>query len=243
MSRVKTGAAPLPCPAILRDQRVFEAAVAALAERDAVFVATLNEAGPLPALRRRDAGFEGLASIIVAQQVSTASAEAIFGRLKAKFGKVEAAALLSMPEDELKSCGLSAPKLRTLKAIATAITENRLDLEALAFHEAEAAHAALTAIKGVGPWTADVFLLFCLGHADAWPAGDLALQEAVRLALGLPTRPTTKVLNAIGERWRPLRGVAAHCLWAYYGEARRRLATLEKPKAGPRNRKQETNGT
>ena len=85
----------------------------------------------------------------------------------------------------------------------------------------------LCAIKGIGPWTADVFLLFCLGHADAFPAGDLALQEGARLALDLPERPDAKALTVLAERWRPLRGVAAHCLWAYYGAARKRAATLE----------------
>jgi DNA-3-methyladenine glycosylase II len=117
--------------------------------------------------------------------------------------------------------------MRTLRAIAAAIDAGTLDLSALAGLDAEAAHARLTAIKGIGPWTADVFLLFCLGHADAWPAGDLALQEAVRLALDLPARPNARELAAIGERWRPLRGVAAHCLWAYYGTARARLTTLD----------------
>ncbi len=216
-----------PSVAVLSDQATFEAAVLALAGREPAFVATLLGKGPAPALRRREPGFEGLASIIVAQQVSTASANAIFSRLKARLGPLEAAALLATEDAELKLCGLSAPKLRTLRAIAVAIVDGTLDLATLAVTEAEAAHQALIAIKGIGPWTADVFLLFCLGHADAWPAGDLALQEAARLALNLPARPTTKELMTLGERWRPLRGVAAHCLWSYYGSARQRTTTLE----------------
>lgn len=214
------------------DAAGFETALAALASLDAVFAAALRAAEAVPTLRRREPGFEGLASIIVAQQVSTASANAIFGRVKAHFdGAVEARALLATSDAELKLCGLSAPKIRALRAIAEAIGTGALDLAALSAMQAEAAHAALVAVKGIGPWTADVFLLFCLGHADAFPAGDLALQEAARIALGLPARPTTKELTALSERWRPLRGVAAHCLWAYYRTVRGRAATLEATEA------------
>jgi DNA-3-methyladenine glycosylase II len=87
---------------------------------------------------------------------------------------------------------------------------------------AEDAHRALTALHGIGPWTADIYLLFCLGHADAWPAGDLALQEAARLLLGLKTRPTTKEMGPLAEAWRPWRGAAACALWAYYRVAKKR---------------------
>lgn len=215
-------------PKVLADAAAFEAALQALDGLDAAFAARLRAIEAAPTLRRREPGFEGLASIIVAQQVSTASANAIFGRFKASFGGApEADAVLAASDDELRLCGLSAPKMRTLRAIAAAVQSGVLDFAALAEMEAEAAHQALIAVKGIGPWTADVFLLFCLGHADAWPAGDLALQEAARLALDLPARPTTKELIALGERWRPLRGVAAHCLWAYYRVARGRAATLE----------------
>ncbi|MBE7220762.1 MAG: DNA-3-methyladenine glycosylase 2 family protein, partial [Caulobacteraceae bacterium] len=129
--------------------------------------------------------------------------------------------------DELKLCGLSAAKLKTLRALAAARTSGALDFEALAKADAEVAHAALCALRGIGPWTADVFLLFCLGHADAFPAGDLALQEGAKLALDLETRPDAKALIAIAERWRPLRGVAAHCLWAYYSFRRKAPSTLD----------------
>ena len=175
-----------------------------------------------PALRRRDPGFEGLAWIIVGQQVSVASATAIFGRLKAGLGTLDAATVLATSDAALRGFGLSAPKQRALRAIAEAVASGALDFAALGRGEAEAAHAALCTIKGIGPWTADIFLLFCLGHADAWPAGDLALQEAARMALDLPLRPSTKELIALGERWRPYRGVAAHCLWAYYGARKQR---------------------
>ena len=152
----------------------------------------------------------------MAQQVSTASATAIFGRLQARIVPLEAAEIAKATEEDLRACGLSNAKIRTLRALAHAIAEGGLDLKGLADLDAEDAHKALVAVKGVGPWTADVFLLFCLGHPDAFPAGDLALQEAAKLALNLKRRPDAERLERIAERWRPLRGVAARMLWAYY---------------------------
>jgi DNA-3-methyladenine glycosylase II len=128
--------------------------------------------------------------------------------------------LLAASDDDLRSCGLSSPKIRTLRAIAAAMEDGALDLAAIERLDAEAAREALTRVKGIGPWSADVYLLFCLGHPDVWPAGDLALQEAARMALGLRSRPDAKRLEKIGERWRPWRAVAARLLWAYYGAVR-----------------------
>jgi DNA-3-methyladenine glycosylase II len=190
--------------------------VAALAAQDAETIAHMLEVGGPTPLRRREPGFEGLAAIIVSQQVSTASANAIFGRLRTMIAPLNAPNLLAASEDTLRSAGLSAPKIRGLRALAEAIAGNALDIDALASMTAEEAHEKLVAVKGIGPWTADIFLLFCLGHPDAWPAGDLALQEAARLALNLKKRPDTPRLEKIGERWRPWRGVAARMLWAYY---------------------------
>ena len=115
-----------------------------------------------------------------------------------------------------RGSGCRAPKIRTLKEIARAITRGELALAALGELAAEDAHAALTAVHGIGPWTADIYLLSCLGHADAWPAGDLALQEAARLAFGLRARPTAKEMIPLAEPWRPWRSVAARVLWTYY---------------------------
>ncbi len=129
--------------------------------------------------------------------------------------------MLSAGEDDLRGCGLSAPKIRTLRAIAQAVAENHVPLDALSAMPADEAHARLCTIKGIGPWTADIYLLFCLGHPDAFPAGDLALQEAVRMGYALDARPTTKELDAISARWRPWRGAAAKLLWAYYGALKR----------------------
>ena len=204
-----------PGPPIADEETLREAAER-LRAKDPELVERLIAIGGPPPLRLREAGFAGLAAIIVAQQVSTASATAIFGRLQARIVPLEAAEIAKATEDDLRACGLSNAKIRALRAVAQAIAEGGLDLEGLGGLDAEDAHKALVAVKGVGPWTADIFLLFCLGHADAFPAGDLALQEAVRLALNLKRRPDVARLERIAERWRPLRGVAARMLWAYY---------------------------
>jgi DNA-3-methyladenine glycosylase II len=196
----------------------LEAALSALGKADPRFVALLAKAGR-PPLRRRTDGFAGLAAIIVAQQLSTASAGAIWARLAAAFDPFEPAAILRARPARLARLGLSAPKIRALKAIARAVARGDLALATLGELAAEEAHAALTAVHGIGPWTADIYLLSNLGHADAWPAGDLALQEAARVAFALPARPTAKEMQAMAEAWRPWRAVAARILWTYYRAA------------------------
>ena len=131
-------------------------------------------------------------------------------------------ALAAASDAALRAPGLSAAKIRTLRAIAAAIDDGSLPIASLAALPADEAHALLTAVKGIGPWTADVYLLFCLGHPDAFPAGDLALQEAARVAYDLAARPSVKEFIALAEGWRPWRGVAAKVLWAYYRLAKAR---------------------
>lgn len=206
----------------------LEAALAELIAADPRLVPVFARAGQ-PPLRRRAGGFAGLASIIVAQQLSTASAGAIWGRLSAAFDPLHPGAVRRARTARLQRIGLSAAKIKTLKAIATAIDKGVIDLDALAEKPADEAHATLTELHGVGPWTADIYLLFCLGHADAWPAGDLALQEAVRLAFGLPVRPTAKEMGPLAEVWRPRRGVAACLLWTYYRAVKGREAAPIQP--------------
>ncbi len=155
----------------------LDTAIARLVAADPRFGDVLSRAGR-PPLRRRPDGFAGLASIVVSQQLSTASAKAIWGRLTAALDPLDHAAVLRARPAKLARAGLSAPKIRTLKAIAKAIDRGEIDLPSLVDKPADEAHAALTSLHGIGPWTADIYLLFCLGHADTWPAGDLALQEA-----------------------------------------------------------------
>ena len=174
-----------------------------------------------PPLRKRQPGFEGLAMIVVSQQVSVASAAAIWKRVRARFEPMEPATILAATEDDLRACGLSAPKIRTMRAVAQAIHSGEVPLADLPGLPADEAHAHLVTMKGIGPWTADIYLLFCIGHPDAFPAGDLALQEAVKLGFGLDERPSAKALAEFAERWRPWRGAAAKLLWAYYSAMKR----------------------
>ncbi|HWP27597.1 MAG TPA: DNA-3-methyladenine glycosylase 2 family protein [Xanthobacteraceae bacterium] len=199
----------------------LSAGIKALVERDPRLAAVLETAG-MPALRRRPPGFPGLAAIVCAQQLSTTSAAAIWGRLSAAFDPFDPARVGRARASTLARLGLSKPKIKTLKMISAAVANGDINLEAVAELPAEEAHAALVRLHGVGPWTADLYLLFCLGHADAWPAGDLALQEAARIAFGLRRRPDAKQMAKLAQAWRPWRGVAAHLLWNYYRVVKRR---------------------
>lgn len=173
-------------------------------------------------LRRRDGGFAGLCAIVCGQQLSVASASAIRERLFATFDPFHHDAVRKARSDKLKRLGLSNAKIKSIKEIGKAVANGAIDLDAVGNMDADAAHALLTALHGVGPWTADIYLLFCLGHADAFPSGDLAVQESARIALGLRKRPDAKALTKIAEAWRPWRGVAAHLLWAYYHAVKKR---------------------
>ncbi len=193
----------------------IETGLKELAQLDPRLARIIEVSGEIP-LRRRPPGFEGLARIVISQQVSVASAEAIWGRLAARVDPFEPARLLATPEAEVKGAGLSAPKLKTLLAVSRAVVEGHIDLEAVADMPPAEAHLAMTALHGIGPWTADIFLLFCAGHPDIWPGGDLALQAAVMEAFMLETRPAEKPCRAIAELWQPWRSVAARLFWAYY---------------------------
>jgi DNA-3-methyladenine glycosylase II len=174
-----------------------------------------------PPLRRRPAGFKGLSRVIVAQQLSVASTNAIWGRLEVAAQPFTTASFLKLPERELRRTGLSASKIATLRGIAAAIDAGSLDLDALTHAPEDVIHAKLTALKGIGPWTADIYILFCLARADAWSPGDLALKVAVRDALALEARPDQALMTEIAELWRPWRAVAARMLWSYYALRRK----------------------
>jgi len=205
----------------IHTQAELETAVDVLVKLDRRWEPVFAKTG-MPALRRREGGYAGLCSIVCGQQVSTASAAAIRGRLFAAFDPFHHDTVRLARGDKLARLGLSKPKIKSIKAIGKAIANQHIDLDAVAAMEADQAHTALTALHGIGPWTADIYLLFCLGNADAWPAGDLALQEAARVAFGLKQRPDYKAMVKLGKKWRPWRGVAAHLLWAYYHVVKRR---------------------
>ena len=202
-------------PVHLNTQVDLEDAILALVKQDVRLKPILELTG-MPALRQREPGFAGLAAIVCGQQLSTASAAAIWKRVSAAFDPFDHDTLRKARADRLGRLGLSAAKIKTLKNIARELAAERLNLDVLANEDADAAHNTLTALHGIGPWTADVYLLFCLGHGDAWPVGDLAVQEAIKVGLGLKTRPTAKQMAPLAEPWRPLRGAAAHLWWSYY---------------------------
>ena len=193
----------------------LEEGMAALRKLHPQWAAIIARTG-IPPLRRREGGFAGIAAIIVSQQLSVASARAVSARVESVFGQLTPERILAATDEEMRLSGLSRPKQRTMRAVAEAIATGRLDLEALETATPEQVHALMTAVSGIGPWTADIYLLFCLGHCDGFAPGDLAIQEAARVAFGLPARPKAAELEIQAESWRPWRGVAARLLWAYY---------------------------
>jgi DNA-3-methyladenine glycosylase II len=177
----------------------------------------------LPPPRDFPADFSGLAKIIVGQQLSAQSAAAIWVRLSAALSPFTAQAVQTSSDDDLKSLGLSTGKIRTLRALSVAVLSDGLDFEMLNIADDETIIERLTAIHGIGPWSADIYLLFALGRRDAFASGDLALQLAAQHHFKLERRPTAAELEIIAERWRPARAVAARLLWADYAFARRAL--------------------
>lgn len=182
---------------------------------------------PVFAWRSHKGGFEGLYEMIVGQQVSVASADAIWARVQAGLGDMTPERMLATPIEDLRAMGLSIQKATYGHEIARAHAEGRIDFDHLERLDDAEAVARLVAIKGVGRWTAETFLMFCEGRTDLFPAGDIALQEAVRWADRLEARPNERVTQARAEKWGPHRSTAAHLLWAWYGAVKRGEAVLE----------------
>lgn len=206
-------------PALLSSDQIAASRLTLVAIDPAL--ARAHDATPPFAWRHRPGGFAGLFWMIVGQQVSTASAAAIWARVEAGLGEVTPEAVLARDLDQLKAFGLSTPKAKYAHEIALAQADGRIDYAHLERLSDTEAIARLTAIKGVGLWTAEVFLMFCEGRTDIFPGGDIALQEAIRWLDGLDARPDAKAAAARAEAWRPHRSVAAHLLWAWYGAVRR----------------------
>ncbi len=200
---------------IVKERRIFsDTCVAEGAEwlkaNDPCMAQILDQTGALP-LRLRDDGFAALLHAIVGQQVSVASANAIWGRVDA--AKLsDRIVMQSATDEDLQAAGLSRPKQKYARALAQA------DIDYAALHDTPSDDVIATLIKqpGIGTWTAEIYAMFSLGRADVFAHGDLALQEAARVALDLPKRPTEKEMRAIAESWSPWRSVAARALWAYY---------------------------
>lgn len=181
-------------------------------------LAVAHKAAPVFPWRSKPGGFPGLVRMILEQQVSVVSATAIWNRLEAGLGRVGPEEVRALDPEILKGFGLTRQKTRYIRALA----EAKIDFAALRSLDDRAATATLTAITGIGRWTAEAYLMICEGRTDFFPAGDVALQEAVRAADGVSVRPTEKALYLRAEAWRPHRGVAAHLLWAYYASFKKR---------------------
>jgi DNA-3-methyladenine glycosylase II len=206
------------------DQRGFECIVRELAATDADLARLVEEHG-IPTLWLRPTGFPSLVLFILEQQVSLASAAAAYRKVLDRIGTMTPHAVLAASPEDLRVDGVSRQKDRYLRALAEAIQTGALNLDGLDGLDEDAVRAALTALPGIGTWTADVYLLACLGRADLWPVGDRALQVAVAEALRLPDVPGKDDLLPIGERWRPHRSTAARLLWHAYLTRRGRVET------------------
>lgn len=193
--------------------------LAALIALDSRLGAVAERAGAFE-IRRSPGGFEGLARIVTGQQVSTASADAIWGRFSRLDGALDPVGYLKLTEEAVRGAGQSGGKYRTLRGLAEAIAAGSVDFAHLAELPADEAIATLTKLKGIGPWTAEIYLMFSAAHPDIFPAGDVALQRAAEWAFGLDDKPAVKDLIAMARRWSPYRSTAALLLWRYYRAVR-----------------------
>ena len=201
---------------VIRGDACVAEGAAWLCAQEPRFAVAMTDLPPLP-LRLKPDGFAELLSAVVSQQVSVASANAIWGRLVAA-GMTEPQTVAAATEDDLKALGLSRQKVR----YALALAEAELDYAALRRMPAEQVIKTLTAVPGIGVWTAEIYAMFSLGRADVFASGDLALQEAARLVFDLPERPKDRALREMAVAWSPWRSVAARILWAYYKHNRQR---------------------
>ncbi len=186
-----------------------------IAARDADLADVLARLGP-PPLWAREPGFPTLIHIILEQQVSLASARAAFDRLRAVAAPLTPESFMSLDDETLRAAGFSRQKTLYSRHLAAALLEGRLDLDHLARLDDESVRSRLVALKGIGPWSADIYLLMALRRPDIWPVGDLGLVSAVAEIRRLERRPTREEMEAIGEAWRPYRAVAARLLWHHY---------------------------
>jgi DNA-3-methyladenine glycosylase II len=201
-------------PPALTDETLDDAA-SVLASRDSDLARVVDRLGP-PPLWNREPGFSTLVHIILEQQVSLASAKAAFVKLKEALPELNPDSFLTLDHASLKAIGFSGQKGRYCRALAAAVIEGSLDLEALPSLEDEEVREELVRVTGIGPWTADIYLLMALGRPDIWPRGDLALVKAVQELKGLDAPPTRDEFRDLGEPWRPWRSVAVRLLWHHY---------------------------
>jgi DNA-3-methyladenine glycosylase II len=201
------------------DKNNFHALCNKLCKRDPQ-LRSIVEAHGFPPLWTRIASFETLIHIILEQQVSLASARAALEKLKQRLGSITAKKLLALSDDELRACYFSRQKTAYAKCLAHAIVNKEIDLKNLATLGEPELRQRLKAIKGIGDWTVDVYLLFCLQRTDVFPLGDLAMVSALREIKQLPKSAKREKLLALAEPWRPYRSIATMLLWHYYIQKR-----------------------
>jgi DNA-3-methyladenine glycosylase II len=225
-------------PHRIATRKHLDEAVSGLLAADKRLHPVAERVGKMPFRGRRDEGFEALVSIVVSQQLSVAAADTIFGRVKAKVVPFSPEQVIAAETEMLRACGLSAPKQKHMKTIAAAILDGSLDLERVRRLADADARAHLTAVKGIGPWTADIYLMASLGRADIWPVGDVGLQAAVTRALGLKKRPNEKQMEKLSRIWQPWRTVAARMFWIHEDSIRQDKKRAEaEAKAAKRKKK------
>jgi DNA-3-methyladenine glycosylase II len=203
---------------MVRTAETIRTHVEALAAREPAFAAVIERVG-VPEPRESAPGAHTLLRTIVGQQVSVAAARAMWAKLEAAYGSPpDLAAILKASDEELRGAGLSRQKAGYARSLAGLVLSGELDLSALPADDEEAI-ALLTRIKGIGRWSAEIYLLFAEGRADVWPAGDLAVQIEIGRLLGLADKPGEKQLREVAEAWRPYRGAAAVLAWHSYNSA------------------------
>jgi DNA-3-methyladenine glycosylase II len=205
----------MPKPHRISSAAHLEQAIDALIAADKRFHPVVARTGRPQFKPRRKHGFEALVDIVVSQQLSIAAADTIFGRVKEKVVPFDPPTLLATPAEVLRACGLSAPKQKHMKTIAAAILDGSLDLKRVRTMHDDDARAHLTAVKGIGPWTADIYLMSSLGRADIWPVADVGLQAAITRVLKLKKRPNEKAMERLSKNWRPWRTIAARLFWIH----------------------------
>ncbi|MEN2494851.1 MAG: hypothetical protein TECD_00761 [Hyphomicrobiaceae bacterium hypho_1] len=193
----------------------FESGIRIL-RRKCTVICKIHDVTGSPSLRRSKPDFSGLARIIVAQQLSFKSAHAIWQRFENTIQPITASTVLQLDDEVMRAAGLSRIKIRSLRALANTIMQKELNLEEMIDFNDDDIRTLLISIPGIGPWTADMFLMFCLGRPDIFAPGDLALQLAAQKAFGLVKRPSFVELTKLSIRWRPWRSIAAQLLWSYY---------------------------
>jgi len=203
---------------MVRTSKSIRAAVEALAEREAAFAGVVAKHG-VPEPRSSDRGAQTLLRTIVGQQVSVAAARSMWAKLEAAFGSPpDLSRLLNATDEEMRAAGMSRQKAGYIRSLAGLVLSGELDLGTLPEDDEEAI-ALLTKIKGIGRWSAEIYLLFAEGRADVFPAGDLAVLVEIGRLLGLPEKPSEKQLRELAEPWRPYRGAAAVLAWHSYNSA------------------------